>query len=102
MLNWILAAIAAALWSTAYSWYFVGDLRRWLWRHRNRKRIAEAQRAQAYAAWTRRPTPARARPVPPPTQAPSPPPQASPSPPARAGGNVVPFPERRRGRPPRG
>ena len=98
MLNWVLAAVAAALWTTAYSWYFVGDLRRWLWRHRNRKLLAEAQRAQAYAAWTRRPGPPRARAVPPPPQQPPAPPAQPAPPPARTGGVVIPFPTRRNGR----
>ncbi len=53
-LNDALAAIAVALWATAYGWYFSHDLRRW-WRRRRDRRAQYArygrQRQQAGAVW---------------------------------------------------
>ena len=93
MLNWALAGLAAVLWGTAYGWYFMPDLRRWLWRRRNRRKLAEVQRAQAYAAWMRRATPRRGAPPPRPQAA------AAQEPQSRPPGVVIPFPGPRRTRP---
>ncbi len=108
MLDWVLAGISAALWGTAYGWYFSNDIRRWLWRRRNRGRLAEIQRAQAYAAWMRRTAPPRGRAVPPPQpQSQQSLPRSAPAPsapreaPARPPGVVIPFPGPRGPRAPR-
>ncbi len=103
MLNWLLGTLAAALWGAAYGWYFQGDVRRWLWRRRNRRRLAEMQRAQAYAAWMRRTAPRRApqQSSPPPTWPALPAPPASEAPP-RPSAAIIPFPRSKGSRPKRG
>jgi hypothetical protein len=87
MLNTVLATVAAVVWSTAYGWFFVTDVRRW-WRARHVRRAREAaereQARLAYAAWVRNIPP-------PPSREPQlPPPPRPVAPPAR--GVVVPFP----------
>lgn len=91
MLNTILAAVAAVVWSAAYTLFFLTDLRRW-WRGRHQRRaMADAEREQArraYATWVRNipPPPSRVAVLPPALPRPAPPP-------AR-GGVVIPFPRR--------
>jgi hypothetical protein len=94
MVNWVLAMVAAALWSTAYGWYFYPDIKHWLWRRRHRKYLAEIERAKAYAAWMRRQPPrARSSPPPQPAYTPAPaPPAASPRP--RPTATLIQFPAR--------
>ncbi len=53
-LNDVLAAIAVALWATAYGWYFSHDLRRWQRRRQDRRAQYARygrQRQQAGAIW---------------------------------------------------
>jgi hypothetical protein len=89
MLNTVLASVAALVWSIAYGWFFLTDLRRW-WRARHRRRAqaaAERERARlAYAAWVRDIPPPRSRaPVMPPAPLPA-------ALPPRRSGVIIPFP----------
>ena len=95
MLNTVLATAAAVVWSTAYGWFFLTDLRRW-WRGRHQRRARQQHERElarrAYAAWVRDmpPPPSRRAELPPPLP---PPPAVLPP----KGGVVIPFPRRAAG-----
>lgn len=89
MLNTVLAVTAVSLWSTAYGWFFVADLRRWRRGRARRRALAAVEHEQArraYAAWVRN------IPPPPPRGPRFPPPNPQPVVPPVRGGVVIPFP----------
>jgi len=91
MLNSIIATIAALLWLSAYTLFFIGDVARWWALRHHRQAMSEIERlraVRAYATWVRNMPPAPPRPGRGPVLV------ALPErPPVR--GTIVPFPGRR-------
>ncbi len=65
MLNSIIATIAALLWLSAYTLFFIGDVARWWALRDHRQAMSEIERlraVRAYAAWVHNIPPAPPRP----------------------------------------